>query len=270
VPLKRFDELSDPGLAGFIGPGTVGVLPVAATEPHGPHLPLSTDGDIARGHLEALPDYLPDELSVAVLPLQEIGWSIEHAAFSGLKTREPEQLLAEWGAIAAAFHRAGGRRLVIVTSHGGNSPVVDILIRRLRVQYGMLAVGTGWLRFGQPEGLYDNLELQFGIHGGAIETSLMLHYAPHKVSMNSAATYPSTFVELATNLRRLSPFGPHRFGWMSQDFNPAGVAGDAGAASAEKGAASARQALEGFAQLLAEVAAFDLANLRPAGNDVSR
>lgn len=268
MPLTRFDDPSDPALAGFIGPATVGVLPVAATEPHGAHLPTSTDCDIARGHLEALPDYLPDELSVAVLPLQQVGWSIEHAAFAGLKTREPEQLLAEWGAVAAAFHRAGGRRLVIVSSHGGNSPVVDILIRRLRVQYGMLAVGTAWLRFGQPEGLFDEEELAWGIHGGAVETSLMLHYAPEKVSRENAAIHPSRFVDLTANLRRLSPFGPHRFGWMSQDFNPAGVAGDAAAASAEKGAASARQALEGFAELLADVAAFELADLRPAGNDL--
>lgn len=269
MPLKRFDDLSDPALAGFIGPATVGVLPVAATEPHGPHLPLSTDCDIARGHLAALPDYLSDDLSVALLPLQEIGWSIEHAAFPGLKTREPEQLLAEWGAIAADFHRAGGRRLVIVSSHGGNSPVVDILIRRLRVQYGMLAVGTAWLRFGQPEGLYDNLELQYGVHGGAVETSLMLHYERDRIAPESTANHPSEFSRITENLQQLSPFGPHRFGWMSQDFNPAGVAGDASAASAEKGAASARQALEGFAQLLSEVAAFELENLRPAGNDLT-
>ncbi|MEX0627879.1 MAG: creatininase family protein [Cucumibacter sp.] len=261
MPLKFFDDVTDPSLAAFVGARTVGVLPVAATEPHGPHLPTTTDCDIARGHLASLRNYLPPDLSVAILPLQEVGYSIEHAAFPGLRNREPEELLADWGEIAADFHRVGGRRLVIVSSHGGNSPVVDILIRRLRVRLAMLAIGTAWMRFGQPEGLFDNLELQIGIHGGDIETSLMLHYAPEKVRTERW----QKFTEFAPTNTEVTPFGPHRFGWMSQDLNPYGVVGNAAAATAEKGAASARQALEGFAKLLTEAAAFDLELLRPAG-----
>jgi len=154
VAIYFAEELTAPEFGAFVTQGTVGVLPVAAIEPHGPHLPLSTDCDIARGHLGQLGEYVPDALDLLILPLQTIGHSIEHSGQSGTFSLAAEILLPAWMQVARTFHRAGGRRLIVISSHGGNSEVVGLLVTRLRVELGMLAVAANWLRFGQPEDLF--------------------------------------------------------------------------------------------------------------------
>lgn len=237
---------------------TVAILPVAATEAHGPHLPFSTDCDIAQGHLGALAPYLDDAVDAVVLPIERVGASAEHARFPGTQTLPFNALIDRWFAIAQSVAAAGGRRLVVVSSHGGNTPAVDAVILRARAELGLLAVGTAWMRFGFPDGLYPASEQKYGIHGGAIETALMLHYRPDLVARDAIADFPSRLRDLETRNRHLSAFGPHRFGWLSNDLNVLGVVGDARLASAEKGAAHADHILKGFAGLIEEVAGFDL------------
>lgn len=241
---------------------TIAILPVAATEAHGPHLPITTDCDIAEGHLNALGPHLSSTIDAVVLPLQRIGASREHLWAEGTQSREEGELIAEWFSVARAVARAGGRRLVIVSSHGGNSAAVDSVILKARAEFAMLAVGTAWLRFGQPEGLFSEHERKFGIHGGAIETALMLHYAPHLVDMTQARNFASALEPIEARMTHLSAYGRHRFGWLSSDFNPQGVVGDAAGATAEQGASLARHILSGFSQLLDDVARFDLSWLK--------
>ena len=71
-------EPTAPDLAGFADAEAVGVLPVAASEPQGPHLPLSTGCDIARGHLAHVAEVVAEEINVPTLPLHTIGHSLEH------------------------------------------------------------------------------------------------------------------------------------------------------------------------------------------------
>lgn len=245
-----------------VGSGTIAILPVGATEAHGPHLPVSTDCDIAQGHLDALARYLSSPIDAVVLPIERIGASREHMWAEGTQSREEGELIEAWFGIAAEWAKAGGKRLVIVSSHGGNTPVVESVILKARAELGMLAVSTAWMRFGMPEGLFDAHERNYGIHGGAIETALMLHYFPRKVEMGKAAHFGSSLETIEADMTRLSAYGRHRFGWLSKDLNRLGVVGDAGAASAEKGAALADHILKGFAQLLDEVARFDLSWLQ--------
>ncbi|WP_127143151.1 creatininase family protein [Pelagibacterium montanilacus] len=237
---------------------TVAILPVAATEAHGPHLPASTDCDIAEGHIAALAGSLSSAIDAVVLPIARIGASLEHSGFAETQSRDVADLVADWTSIAGRVAGAGCRRLVIVSSHGGNTPVVDAVTLNARARFSMLAVGTAWLRFGQPDGLFDEIERRHGIHGGAIETSLMLHYRPDLVKMDKAGQFPSRLARWETEFDRLSAYGPHRFGWMSTDLNDLGVVGNAGAADAAKGAALAAHILNGFNELLADVARFDL------------
>lgn len=260
IRLSSIEQLGDMHIA----PTAIGVLPVAATEPHGPHLPVSTDCDIAEGHLAALENWIDPAHALIILPVERIGASAEHSAFPGCQSAEPAALILRWTEIAGQFAAAGGRRLVIISSHGGNTPAVDATILAARVQYGLLAVATAWLRFGQPEGLFPDAELRHGIHGGAVETALMLHYAPHKVDLSQLRDFPSAFALIEQCFAHLSAFGRHRFGWMSQDLNPLGVVGDARTATAASGAASAAHALKGFAALLDDVARFDLDFFRDA------
>lgn len=255
------EELTAPEFARLVGPQTIAVLPVAAIEPHGPHLPLSTDCDIARGHLAALADYVSAERDVLVLPLQAIGHSLEHSGFAGVFTHDAETLLRAWTDVVDSVVAAGVRRLIVVSSHGGNSEIVGLLVTRLRAERDMLAVNAAWLRFGQPEGLFGEGELAHGIHGGDVETSLMLHYRPEAVRREFLADFASAGVEWDTGTRWLKTHGRTRPGWLSRDLNPHGAMGDALLATAEKGAASAEHALTGFAQLVDEVADFDLGRL---------
>lgn len=257
MPLTRvtkIEALADAQLT----PDSIAILPVAATEAHGPHLPVTTDCDIAEGHLAALAAHLSPALDVVLLPLQRIGASREHLWAENTQSREEAGLIAAWFAISRAVARAGGRKLVIVSSHGGNSGVVDAVILKARAELSMLAVGTAWLRFGQPEGLFSDHERKFGIHGGAVETALMLHYAPHLVQMDKARAFASALEPLEAGMSHLSAYGRHRFGWLSADLNPEGVVGDAAAATAEQGALLARHILAGFAELIEDVARFDL------------
>jgi len=254
VHVTTLDALAERALTG----ASIAILPVAATEAHGPHLPITTDCDIAKGHLDALGSCLSPGIDALVLPLQRVGASREHLWAEGTQSREEADLIAEWFAIAQAVAGAGGRRLVIVSSHGGNSGVVDAVILKARAELSMLAVGTAWLRFGQPEGLFSDHERKFGIHGGAVETALMLHYAPHLVAMDEARVFASALETIEARTTHLSAYGRHRFGWLSADLNPEGVVGDAAGATAEQGALLARHILAGFAGLLDDVARFDL------------
>lgn len=255
------EELTAPEFADFVNAATVGVLPVAAIEPHGPHLPLSTDCDIARGHLSHVADIVAQETNVLVLPLQTIGHSLEHMGFPGTFSHRAEDLLRTWGDVAATFHAAGGRRLIVISSHGGNSEVVALLIQRLRAELGMLAVTASWQRFGYPEGLFDPREPAYGVHGGEIETSIMLHYWPEAVRTDKLQDFASAAESWDAESREMKTHGRIRPGWMTHDLNPLGAMGNAAAATAEKGKAAARHQLHGFGELIADVAAFDLNRL---------
>ena len=255
------EELTAPEFGHFVNAQTVGVLPVAAIEPHGPHLPLSTDCDIARGHLAHVADFVAEETNVLILPLQTIGHSLEHEGFAGAFTHGAETLLRVWADVTATFRAAGGRRLIVVSSHGGNSDVVGILIQRLRAERGMLAVTASWQRFGYPEGLFDPREPAHGIHGGEIETSLMLHYWPEAVRADKLQDFASAAETWDAESKEMKTHGRIRPAWMTRDLNPQGAVGNAAAATAEKGAAAARHQLNGFGELIADVAAFDLNRL---------
>jgi creatinine amidohydrolase len=236
----------------------IAVLPVAAIEQHGPHLPVGVDTLINEGYLARARALVPDDLDVLFLPVQAVGKSNEHLAFPGTITLTAETLIRAWTEIGESVHRAGCRKLVFVNSHGGNVAVIDIVTRELRVRFGMLAVNAAWHRLGYPEGLYSVEELRHGIHGGDAETSLMLAFRPDTVRMEHARDFEPRTVAMARDLKHLSAVQPIGFGWMSQDLNPAGAMGDAANASADKGEASADHGARAFSDLLREVDRFQL------------
>ncbi len=242
---------------------TVAVLPIAAIEQHGPHLPVGVDAMIAEGHLAAVKAALPADVDALFLPVQGIGKSNEHLHFPGTLTLSAETALRAWTEIGESVARAGCRRLVIVNSHGGNMAVMDIVARELRIRCSMLAVSAAWARLGLPPGLTSEREQMHGIHGGDYETSLMLHFRPELVQRELMRDYPSRAEDYARDFARLRVTQPVGFGWMAQDLNPDGVVGEAHLASAEKGAAIAAHVAAEFVKLLRDAAAFDLENLKP-------
>ena len=240
----------------------IAVLPVAATEQHGPHLPASTDADIARAMVAATVSALPRDAKVSFLPIEEVGASAENGDTPGTISRDPCELARAWFEIAADLNIKGIRKLVLVSSHGGNTPVCDMVIQRARIDLGMLAVATSWSRFGYPDGLFSDDEIALGIHGGDIETSIMLAARPETVDMAKAEQFASQQRDLMRDMKYLRAYGPHRFGWMMHDLNAEGVTGNAGAATADKGAAVIAHQSQRFIELLEDVRSFDPAFLK--------
>ena len=226
----------------------IAILPTAAIEQHGPHLPTGTDTMIAEGMLAELRNQCPEDLDIRILPVQAVGKSNEHLHARGTLTLTAETALNAWREIGLSVARAGVRKVVIVNSHGGNLDLISILARELRVEAGMLAVKCQWGNFGQPEGLFSDRENAYGIHGGDRETSLMLHFRPETVDMTQATDFPSTAEDTA-----IAPIGPVSYGWVASDLNPAGTVGEAHLATAEKGRRSAEHQVGGFVRLLRQV-----------------
>jgi creatinine amidohydrolase len=262
APRRHFwSEFTTREFAGLDPEATIAVLPVAATEQHGPHLPVATDTAIADGMIGEVLKRLPDDLSILVLPTQAVGKSNEHLRSPGTLTLSAETALRAWVEIGESLRRAGLRKLVMVNSHGGNVDVLSIVARELRVRFEMLAVNCSWRRFGVPHGLYDDHETSVGIHAGDIETSLMLHFRPDLVRMDQAKNFAPATIAIAKEFDHLRPTGVTAFGWIAQDLHADGAAGDASRASAAKGRATAEfQALE-FIKLLRDVTRFSLDRL---------
>jgi creatinine amidohydrolase len=232
---------------------TIAVLPVAAIEQHGPHLPVSTDTTIMQGMLETVIARLPEDLDIRILPVQSVGKSNEHLYAPGTLTLPAPVLIEAWTELGASVARAGVKKLVFVNSHGGNEEIMGIVSRELRVRFGMLSVKTSWQRFGRPAGMYTDLEDRHGIHGGDVETSLMLHFRPDLVDMSKAQNFVSNVDRAETDFELLRHTGTHAFAWIATDLNPHGVVGNASIATAEKGRLTAAHQADGFIRLLNDV-----------------
>jgi creatinine amidohydrolase len=258
---RHWSELTGPDIRATDMARVIAVAPFAAIEQHGPHLPLGTDMFIMDGYLARALQRLPADLPVLFLPVQAIGTSQEHSAFAGTLSLSDQAAVAAWAALADGVARTGCRKIVLLNSHGGNSALIDRLALDLRVRLNMLAVMASWSRFGYPDGLFSAQELAHGIHGGEIETSLMLAFRPDLVRMGEAENFVPASLDLERDFAWLRTARPTGFGWMAQDLSSSGAAGNAVAATAEKGEAAADYGATAFIELLQDVEMFDLARL---------
>ena len=240
---------------------TIAVLPIAAVEQHGPHLPISTDTEIANGMVRESISRLPKDLRALFLPVQQIGKSNEHLRSPGTLTLTAETAIRAWTEIGESVNRAGIKKLVMVNSHGGNVECIGIVARELRVRFGMLAIACAWSRLGSPAGIYTDLENAVGIHGGDMETSMMLHFRPELVKMDKAKNFVPATVEISKTFDLLRPTGFTAFGWIAQDLNPDGACGNASIATADKGKRTAEHRATEFIKLLRDVERFELKRL---------
>jgi len=264
LPARDWIDIDWPDLAAADRERWIAVLPLAATEQHGPHLPLETDIMIAQAYLARVRELLSDAVLVTFLPLQPVGISSEHTDFPGTLTLSPETAIKSWMALGESVARAGLKKLVMVTSHGGNSAAMSLVAQELRTHHRMLVVTTAWGRLSAPETLFSAQEVQHGIHGGAVETSIMLARYGAQVRREAIADFRPSTIAMARDFRWLSAQRPASFAWQAQDLHPSGAAGDATQASAEKGERLIEQGAQAFCELLADVERFDLKALSNA------
>jgi creatinine amidohydrolase len=239
---------------------TIAVLPVAATEQHGPHLPLSVDTDLADGIVAAALAHLGAALPVLFLPTQAVGFSPEHARFAGTLTLKSETIVRLWTDIGESVAASGVKKLVLFNAHGGQVSVMDLVARDLRARLSLLVYSVSWFNLplvdaaGQDAGaLFSAGEHRFGIHAGDIETSMMLALRPGLVRMQHARNFHSTSQDRAAAFPVLGNGRSAKLGWQMQDYNPAGAVGDAAAATPAKGRAVVEAAGLQLARLLDEI-----------------
>lgn len=268
LPSRFWSELGTRDFAHLQATGQAGqavaVLPVAAIEQHGPHLPLGVDATLLQGVIDAALPLLPAQLPVLFLPPQVVGLSTEHLAYPGTLSLAPATVIALWTELGACVARAGVKKLLLLNGHGGNVAVMDIVARELRQHHGLLVYSSSWFSLPQPpevQALFSAEEQRFGIHGGAVETSMMLHLASATVHMEHAAPFHSSSQDRAARHALLGDGKSARMGWAMQDYNPAGAVGNALAASADKGHALVLAAARALAQLLQELHALPASTL---------
>ena len=183
-------NLRAPDIARRLDARSIIVQPLGATEQHGPHLPFCTDMLVAQRVAEAAVARVGDEVDAWLLPGLAYTKSNEHAWSPGTIWLSPTTLLAVLDDLGRCIAMTPARRLVFLNGHGGNSALLNVANRELRLAHGLM---TFLAHPGLPAdqgGASPADELGMGVHGGTEETSLMLHLAPELVRMDRAAPSP--------------------------------------------------------------------------------
>lgn len=201
--------------AAIYGKDAVAIMPLAAVETHGPHLPLGADGLITEGILDHAEEIDAGPGAFVRLPLLWLGASAEHADRPGTLSCEPEQLIAQILAVAEGLACCGIQRVILFNGHGGNVAAASIAALKLRTRFDMLAASAHWLDFGLPPGLVPPAPLAGDTHGGWVETSVLLHLAPRLVVKAAATPRPASAPGPS-----LYPEGPISWGWKLDDLAP--------------------------------------------------
>lgn len=261
-PKRRWQDMTTAEFSALDAERVIAILPVGATEQHGPHLPVDVDACINRGLIDRMLELAPDDLPVTVLPAMPVGKSNEHLSYPGTLTLGAETLIRLWTEIGESVARAGVRKLVLFNSHGGQPQIMDIVARDLRVRLDMFVVTVSSYSLGKPDGLFPVQELTHGIHGGSVETSVMLHLCPDLVQMDKAKDFVPSSIAMESEYTYLRPEGRIGFGWQTQDINNDGAVGNALDADAERGRQIVEHAAAAFVDLLHEIDRYPLSNIR--------
>ncbi|BAN02852.1 creatininase family protein [Ilumatobacter coccineus] len=252
---RRLDELRAPDIDRLITRDSVFVQPLGAIEQHGPHLPFNTDLLVADRVADAAVRRVGAELDVWLLPPLAYTKSNEHAWSSGTIWLSATTLLAVLDDIGRCVAMTDARKLVFMNGHGGNSALVGVANREIRLAHGLM---TFLAHPGVPPdqgGESGESELGMGIHGGIDETSLMLHLAPELVDMSTVTRNVPESLARNEHVRFGGKVG---FGWLSNDFGPDGHIGDPTGATAERGREIFDAAVDAFCAALGEISRFDL------------
>jgi creatinine amidohydrolase len=260
APARHWSDLSTADFSAIDTARAIAVLPVAATEQHGPHLPLSVDTDLVNGVIAAALPHIPHDLPALFLPTQAVGFSPEHTRFAGTLTLKAETLIRVWTELGECVAASGVKKLVLLNSHGGQVGALDLVARDLRARLGMLVYSVNWFHLPLVDAQGEDVnarfsaeEHRFGIHAGEIETAMMLALRPERVRMDKAEYFRSTSQGRAERFPILGNGKSAKLGWMMQDYNANGAVGNAASATAENGRVLLDAAGRALAHLLGEI-----------------
>lgn len=260
LPLRFWHDLTTTVFDSLALERAIAVLPVAATEQHGPHLPLSVDADLAHGIIDAALAHLPADSPALFLPVQAIGYSPEHASFAGTLTLKAETVIRVWTEVAESVAASGVKKLLIFNTHGGNVGLLDVVARDLRARLGLLVYTASWFNLpllsadGEDvSARFSAQEHRFGVHAGQIETAMMLALKPELVHMAAAQDFHSTSMDRAARFAIVGNGRSAKLAWAAEDYNRAGAMGNAAAATSEDGRALLDAAGRALARLLSEI-----------------
>lgn len=233
---------------------TLLVLPTAAIEQHGHHLPLATDTLINNLLLGKAFEHIPDDKPIYALPPVCYGKSNEHIGFPGTLSVSASTFMAVLRDLGASIASAGFKRVALFNTHGGNTSLVDVMARDLRAEFGLRT----FTLFGAVGGGFDGVSVQertYGFHAGEIETAFLLYGTPELVSTGQ---YTSNYIASVDEPELLKPEASSaNFAWLTRDIAPSGVMGDPSAATAENGERWVANSAKKIAEVLLAMQAFE-------------
>lgn len=251
---RHLENLSGPEISQMITESSIIVQPIGAVEQHGPHLPLSVDHVIADEAAEALVAEHGDQHDLWLLPTLSVSKSNEHAWSPGTLWLSATTMLAVLDDIARSISSTAAQRLVFLNGHGGNSSLLNVACREIRLAYGLMTFLVHPFVPPDQGGSSPGTEQGMGIHGGHQETSVFMHLRPELVHLEKAGrAVPSA---LAEN-EHVKFGGPTSFGWLSNDFSPDGHIGDPTTATATEGEQLFKTAVRLLGEQMAEISSFN-------------
>ena len=254
VMSRRYEDLSGPSVSAQINSSTILLLPIGATEQHGPHLPMSVDTIIAHETATAVVDACGERLDVWQLPTLSVSKSNEHCWAPGTLSFSPETMASILHDIGRSIASTNAERLVLLNGHGGNTTMLGTLLRELRISYGLK---TFLMHPSLPPaygGSSTASEHGMGIHGGLNETSVFMHLRPGQTRLELAERrVPESLVENA----HVRFGGSVSFGWLSNDFSDDGYIGDPTDASPELGMKLFEHSVGELVDAMAEIKTFN-------------
>jgi creatinine amidohydrolase len=251
--IRTFADLRAPQILDLPS-GAIAIMPIGSAEQHGPHLPLSTDFVVADTLARDAVAAFGDEHQLFLLPSMGISKSNEHAWSPGTLWLSAATMLAVLDDVGRCLATTPVRKLVFLNGHGGNSALLQVASRDIRLAHGL---STFVMHPSVPPdhgGASPAEELGMGIHAGLEETSIMMYLRPELVRLDLATR---NVPEHLNSYERVRFGGAVSFGWLSDDFGTDGSIGDPTAASAEHGKQQYEAMLATAGQSLAEIARFD-------------